>query len=234
MARRRCRPTDTRPGDPLDRGPEPIRGAVRRRRGDRQRQRAPRERSPLGRRGSHPERPPGLERERARVHGVAAVLPMAGPPEEVSIIEDDVHVVVRRASAWRSSGCGPRCRHASVPLPLNGSLRPLPGVPARFDARRPPGSRRLVRPARPSGRRRTRSGPSTGRSRRGQRLMDDARSTLLTGRDAVAGQHPGRLLRGVSPGCAEGYAEARLTEAVVSGSPLPGPDELGVESGPPI
>jgi translin len=59
------------------------------------------------------------------------------------------------------------------------------------------------------------------------RLMDEARSALDEGEAAVA-DHPDVRFAGFLHDAQKEYAEARMTEAVVAGHDLPGPDELGV------
>jgi translin len=59
------------------------------------------------------------------------------------------------------------------------------------------------------------------------RLMDEARKSLDDGESAVA-DHPDIRYAGFLHDAQKEYAEARLTHAVVSGSHLPGPDELKV------
>ena len=60
-----------------------------------------------------------------------------------------------------------------------------------------------------------------------RRLMDEARSALDEGEAAVA-DHPDVRFAGFLHDAHKEYAEARMTEAVVAGHDLPGPDELGV------
>src|SRR5881628_2294177 len=64
------------------------------------------------------------------------------------------------------------------------------------------------------------------------RLMDQSRELLSSGRDAVAGPHPDVHFAGFLQDAEKEYAEARLTEALVTGAPIPGPDELGVGLAP--
>lgn len=59
------------------------------------------------------------------------------------------------------------------------------------------------------------------------RLMDEARSALDEGEAAVA-DHPDVRFAGFLHDAQKEYAEARMTEAVVAGHDLPGPDQLGV------
>ena len=60
-----------------------------------------------------------------------------------------------------------------------------------------------------------------------RRLMDEARSALDEGEAAVA-DHPDVRFAGFLHDAQKEYAEARMTEAVVAGHDLPGPDDLGV------
>lgn len=64
-----------------------------------------------------------------------------------------------------------------------------------------------------------------------QRLMDEARDAVRGGREAVR-DHPDVAFAGFLQDAQKEYAEARITEAVVTGSDLPGPDDLGVEDAP--
>jgi translin len=59
------------------------------------------------------------------------------------------------------------------------------------------------------------------------RLMDEARKALEEGEAAVT-DHPDVRFAGFLHDAQKEYAEARLTDAVVTGRDLPGPDELGV------
>src|SRR5438067_13669914 len=63
-------------------------------------------------------------------------------------------------------------------------------------------------------------------------LMDQARSALEAGAEAVRDRHPQVYFAGFLQDAAKEYAEARLTEAVVTDGAFPGPDELGVELAP--
>jgi translin len=63
------------------------------------------------------------------------------------------------------------------------------------------------------------------------RLMDEARGALDEGRDAVRA-HPDIAFAGYLQDAQKEFAEARFTEAVVTGSPPPTPQELGVEDAP--
>jgi translin len=61
------------------------------------------------------------------------------------------------------------------------------------------------------------------------RLMDDARASLDAGLEAVAG-HPEIRFAGYLQDAQKEYAEARITEAIVTGSShVPTPEELDVE-----
>jgi translin len=59
-------------------------------------------------------------------------------------------------------------------------------------------------------------------------LIGDARQALSTATDACA-PHPSVLHAGFVTDAAKEVAEAVLTRAAVAGSPLPGPEEVGVE-----
>ena len=61
------------------------------------------------------------------------------------------------------------------------------------------------------------------------RLMEEARESLRDGRAAVRERHPEVYFAGFLQDAQKEYAEARLTEAVVMDTELPGPDELEVE-----
>jgi translin len=64
------------------------------------------------------------------------------------------------------------------------------------------------------------------------RLMDEARAAIAEGLEAVR-QHPEIRYAGYLQDAQKEYAEARITEAVVTGAPeLPTPEELGVEDAP--
>jgi translin len=64
------------------------------------------------------------------------------------------------------------------------------------------------------------------------RLMDEARAALDAGADAVR-EHPEIEFAGYLQDAQKEYAEARVTEAIVSGTgDLPTPEELGVEDAP--
>src|SRR5947209_2025750 len=64
------------------------------------------------------------------------------------------------------------------------------------------------------------------------RLMEDSREALRAGRDAVFAEHPDVYFAGFLQDAQKEYAEARLTEALVTGSELPGPEELEVGMAP--
>jgi translin len=66
-----------------------------------------------------------------------------------------------------------------------------------------------------------------GDSDEARRLMEEARAALDAGETAVR-DHPDVRHAGFLHDGQKEYAEARLTEAVVSGTDLPGPDELRV------
>src|SRR5437879_976637 len=63
-------------------------------------------------------------------------------------------------------------------------------------------------------------------------LMDQSRQAIEAGRVAVAATHPDVYFAGFLQDAQKEYAEARLTEAVVTGSDIPSPEELGVELPP--
>ena len=62
--------------------------------------------------------------------------------------------------------------------------------------------------------------------------MDESLQALRTGRDAVRDAHPDVFYAGFLQDAEKEYAEARLTEALVTGAPLPGPDEIEVGLAP--
>jgi translin len=64
-----------------------------------------------------------------------------------------------------------------------------------------------------------------------RKLMDDSRAALDEGRDALA-DHPQVLYAGFVEDAEKEYAEARLTELLVLGESVPGPDEIGVGLAP--
>ena len=63
------------------------------------------------------------------------------------------------------------------------------------------------------------------------RLMDEAKAAIDEGLRAVA-DHPDIAFAGYLQDAQKEYAEARFTEAIVTGVPAPTPDELGVEDAP--
>lgn len=63
-------------------------------------------------------------------------------------------------------------------------------------------------------------------------LMKESRSAIESGREAVRDGHPDVYFAGFLQDAQKEYAEARLTEAVVTGSGLPSPEDLGVELAP--
>ncbi len=64
------------------------------------------------------------------------------------------------------------------------------------------------------------------------RLMDEARAAIDEGLEAVR-DHPDIRFAGYLQDAQKEYAEARLTEAVITGAAeLPSPEELGVEDAP--
>ncbi len=64
------------------------------------------------------------------------------------------------------------------------------------------------------------------------RLMDESLAALRAGRDAVRDAHPDVFYAGFLQDAEKEYAEARLTEALVTDSAVPGPDELEVGLAP--
>jgi translin len=67
---------------------------------------------------------------------------------------------------------------------------------------------------------------------RAHALMDESHAAIDAGAAAVRERHPDVYHAGFLQDAQKEYAEARLTEALVSGAELPGPDELGVELAP--
>jgi translin len=63
------------------------------------------------------------------------------------------------------------------------------------------------------------------------RLMDEARAAIDDGLEAVRDQ-PEIRYAGYLQDAQKEYAEARVTEAVVTGAPIPSPVDLGVEDAP--
>ena len=107
------------------------------------------------------------------------------------------------------------------------------GFRARFDGRMQARERALA-----SARRGVRSCANAIRAlHRGDRdlarsLMDEARSAIADGLDAVR-EHPEIRFAGYLQDAQKEYAEARITEALVTGSDrLPDAEELGVEDAP--
>jgi len=64
------------------------------------------------------------------------------------------------------------------------------------------------------------------------RLMEESRSAIQAGRKAVRDDHPDVYFAGFLQDAQKEYAEARLTEAIVAGTDLPGPEDLEVELPP--
>ena len=62
--------------------------------------------------------------------------------------------------------------------------------------------------------------------------MDESREAIEGGRAAVRDDHPDVYFAGFLQDAQKEYAEARLTEAVVTGSDIPAPEDLGVELPP--
>lgn len=63
-------------------------------------------------------------------------------------------------------------------------------------------------------------------------LMEQSRQAIEAGREAVARDHPDVYFAGFLQDAQKEYSEARLTEAVVTGTDLPKPEDLGVELAP--
>lgn len=63
------------------------------------------------------------------------------------------------------------------------------------------------------------------------RLMDEARAALNEGLGAV-GEHPEIRSAGYLQDAQKEYAEAKITEALVTGTEIPTPDAVGVEDAP--
>jgi translin len=63
-------------------------------------------------------------------------------------------------------------------------------------------------------------------------LMGESRSAIDSGRSAVREAHPDVYFAGFLQDAQKEYAEARLTEAMVTGSALPSPEDLDVELAP--
>ena len=66
---------------------------------------------------------------------------------------------------------------------------------------------------------------------RAQELMDQAAEAIKEGVDAVR-DHPDVAFAGFLQDAMKEYAEARITEAIVEGSEIPGPDDVGVQLAP--
>ena len=62
--------------------------------------------------------------------------------------------------------------------------------------------------------------------------MEESRSEIEAGRDAVMRDHPDVYFAGFLQDAQKEYAEARLTEALVTGGEFASPDDLGIELGP--
>jgi translin len=67
-----------------------------------------------------------------------------------------------------------------------------------------------------------------------RRLMEESREALQRGREAVRAEHPDVYFAGFLQDAQKEYAEARLTEVIVTGSsaPAPSPEDLDVELAP--
>jgi translin len=63
-------------------------------------------------------------------------------------------------------------------------------------------------------------------------LMEEARAALAVGKAAVREEHPDVYFAGFLQDAQKEYAEARLTEAIVTGAPFPSADDLAVELAP--
>ncbi len=64
------------------------------------------------------------------------------------------------------------------------------------------------------------------------RLMEESRTAIQSGREAVRSDHPEVYFAGFLQDAQKEYAEARLTEAIVAGADIPGPHDLDVELAP--
>jgi translin len=62
-------------------------------------------------------------------------------------------------------------------------------------------------------------------------LLEEARAAIDEGREAVR-DHPDVGFAGHLQDAQKEYAEARITQALVTGAPIPSPEELGVEDAP--
>jgi translin len=63
-------------------------------------------------------------------------------------------------------------------------------------------------------------------------LMEQSRAAIKEGRDAVLAEHPDVYFAGFLQDAQKEYAEARLTEAIVTAAELPSPEDLDVELAP--
>jgi translin len=63
-------------------------------------------------------------------------------------------------------------------------------------------------------------------------LMEQSRAQIEEGREAVRATHPDVYFAGFLQDAQKEYAEACLTEALVTGARIQGPDDLGVELAP--
>jgi len=63
-------------------------------------------------------------------------------------------------------------------------------------------------------------------------LMDESREAIRSGAEAVREAHPEVYYAGFLQDAQKEYAEARVTEAIVTGAEIPSPDDLGVELAP--
>jgi translin len=63
-------------------------------------------------------------------------------------------------------------------------------------------------------------------------LMEQSRQAIQAGREAVGRDHADVYFAGFLQDAQKEYSEARLTEAVVTGTDLPKPEDLGVELAP--
>jgi len=70
-----------------------------------------------------------------------------------------------------------------------------------------------------------------GELERAGELLEEARAAIEEGREAVR-DHPDVGFAGHLQDAQKEYAEARITEALVTGAPIPSPEELGVEDAP--
>jgi translin len=63
-------------------------------------------------------------------------------------------------------------------------------------------------------------------------LMEESREAISSGREAVRDAHPEVYFAGFLQDAQKEYAEARLSQALVTGTEAPSPDDLGVELAP--